>query len=161
MVRIIREITRGDIQQIEDIYALYWPDDDFRKKLCSRLQGYIEQNQEILRQKFLYLVAEESEEVVGVIGMRAILEHMRGFASTSNPAELYILAVKNRRVGVGRALVEKAMEVAKNKGYTELVVYSGETHNESWGFYDHMGFKCVGDAIAPNGEPGKIWRLKL
>ena len=60
-----------------------------------------------------------------------------------------------------KLLINKIIGVLKNKGYTEIVLYSGKTHKKSWKFYDNLGFERVSNTRDPNGEPGKSWRLEL
>ncbi len=86
---------------------------------------------------------------------------MKQYAKTNDPIELYILAVKYKRKGIGSALQSKMIEEAKRQGYTEAVAYSGETHQDSWGFHDGLGGERSGPAVAPNGEPGQMWRLDI
>ena len=40
---LIRELKEEEIQSIKDIYALHWPDDEFRKKLGEKLEDFIKQ----------------------------------------------------------------------------------------------------------------------
>jgi len=107
---------------------------------------------------FGYFIAEKEGEVVGALGLRKSPVHMAEFTITENAGELYILAAKYKRQGVGKALTVKAIESAKESKYTEMVVYSGETHKEPRTFYDSLGFERVASAIAPNGELGQVWR---
>lgn len=157
---IIRELELRDVPEIERIYDLYWSD-SFRENLSKRLSRYVEKSPEIVEQKFKYFVAEENGEVVGVSAFRKAPESMKKFTKTSNPAELYILAVKYKGKGVGTSLRNKGIEEAKKHGYTEVIFYSGETHQDSWSFHDNSDFKRVGEMIAPNGEKGQVWRLDL
>jgi L-amino acid N-acyltransferase YncA len=143
---------------VEVIYDLYWSG-DFRENISKRLNQSVEKSTDITEQNFSYFIAEENEEVLGVVGIRKCPAHMMEYTKTERPAELYILAVKNKEKGVGRALVERAINEAKGNGYTEIVLYSGETHQDSWGFYDHLNFERVGESVAPNGEKGKVWRM--
>jgi len=117
--------------------------------------------QEYRDKKYRFFVAEENGEVVGIAGLRSAPEHMKVFAKTNNPAEFYVLASKYKGRGIGEALRLKRMEEAKNMGFTEIVLYSPNSHSDSWGFHDRLGFERVGDAVAPDGEPGKIWRTVL
>lgn len=150
---IIRNFKKSDIEDIENIYALYWGEDrEFLEKLYKRLED---------ESGITYLVAEENEEILGVSGFRKAPMHMLSFTETSNPAELYILAVKHKGKGVGEVLVKETLSQAKSMGYSEMVLYSGETHKDSWGFYDYLKFKRLGPALAPNGEAGQIWQFKF
>lgn len=156
---IIRNLQKDDVKGVEDIYTLYWSDPEFRERLSNRLMIAVDNTPESIERKYRYFVAEDSGNVVGIIGFRKVPGHMIEFAKTENPAEIYILAVRNRGGGIGKALVEKALNEIRDAEYTEVVVYSSDSHKETWGFYDHLGFERVCLALAPNGEPGQIWRM--
>lgn len=156
----IREPEKEDIEQVEKIYDLYWSD-TFRQNLSQKLEGFFKKSPDMVSQRFSYYVAEEGGEIVGVAGMRGAPDHMKQYARTENPIELYVLAVKHKRKGTGSALRSKMIEEAKKQGYKEALFYSGETHQDSWPFHDASGAERAGLAVAPNGEPGKIWRLDL
>ena len=152
-------LKKKDVSSIEDIFALYWPDAEFRERLSNRLNDTVNNAPDSIEQRLKYFVAEDDGQVVGATGFRKVPEHMREFTKTLNPAELYILAVKNRGGGVGKLLVNRVLDEITRLGYTEAVLYSGETHKDSWEFYDHLGFEVVGPATAPNGELGQVWRM--
>ncbi|MFZ2522193.1 MAG: GNAT family N-acetyltransferase [Minisyncoccia bacterium] len=120
----------------------------------------INQTPEYISRKYKFFVAEDGDEIVGIAGMRTAPEHMKVYSSTSNPAELYIIASKYKSKGIGNELILKIQNEAKSI-YTELVLYSANSHSDSWGFYDNLNFERVGDALAPNGESGMIWRKIL
>jgi N-acetylglutamate synthase-like GNAT family acetyltransferase len=157
---IIRALEKKDIESVEEIFDLYW-DDEFRKKLSRKLADYTNNSSEILEQDFKFFVAEEKEEIVGVSAIRRLPEHMKEYAQTERPAELYVIAVKYKNMGIGKLLREIRIEEAKKSGYTELLFFSSEKHKDSWPFHDNSGFKRVTSSVAPNGESGFIWRLKL
>src|SRR6185503_9678544 len=98
----IRTLQKEDVPAVEAIYDLYWSD-DFRENLSKKLRGFLENDPAIVDQKFTYYVAEENAEVVGVAGFRKAPDHMKDFARTDDPVELYILAVKHKRKGIGKA----------------------------------------------------------
>lgn len=156
----IRELQKSDVPQIEAIYDLYWSG-DFRENISKRLNQFVENATEITEQHFAYFVAEENSEVLGVVAIRNCPTHMREYATTPNPGEIYILAAKTKGTGIGKSLIQKTLSESRIAGYTESLLYSGETHSDSWGFYDHLGFARVGSSVAPNGEQGHIWQLEL
>ena len=57
--------------------------------------------------------------------------------------------------------MNEKIQTLKQKGYTEIIFFSGETHKDSWGFHDASSFERVGKMSAPNGEVGNVWRLIL
>ncbi len=156
----IRKFKDEDIKYIEAIYDLYWHD-DFRERLSERLNDFVNQTEDSVKQDFKYFVAEKAGEVVGVAVIRDLPEHMKMYAETNNPAELYVIAVKYQNQGIGSLLREYMIKEIKGLGYTEILFFSGEMHKESWKFHDDSGFKKVGESIAPNGEKGYIWQMAL
>lgn len=158
---VIRDFKKEDKQAVEDILALYWTDPEFLNRLSRKLEMCIDQIQECVDKKYRFFVAEENDEIVGIAGLRRAPDHMKQYTKTDNPAEFYILGVKYKGRGIGRFLRLKRIEEAKKLGFTEIVFYSPNSHKDSWGFHDKLNFERVGEAIAPDGEPGQIWRKKL
>lgn len=156
---IIRELKREDAKNVGGIFDLYWSG-DFRQNLSKRLNEFVNQTPDSIRQGFKYFVAEENGEVVGVAAFRKLPDHMKQYAQTEKPAEFYVSAVKQKDEGIGTALRVARIEEAKKIGYTEVLFFSGETHKDSWDFHDE-GFERAGIAIAPNGEAGYVWRTVL
>ena len=157
---IIRNAEKKDKRAIEHIFDLYWSD-SFRGNLSQKIDGYLTQSPEIVKQNFEFIVAEQDGEVVGVAAYRDAPEHMKEFTCTENTAEFYVAAVKEKGKGVGTKLRSERINVLKEKGYTEIIFFSGETHKDSWPFHDNSDFVRVGDTIAPNAERGHVWRLEL
>lgn len=155
---ITRELMKDDIVAVEAIYDLYWHN-DFRERLSQRLNDFVNKTEDCINQDFKYFVAERGGEVVGVAVIRKLPEHMKTYATTNNPAEFYVIAVKYKNQGIGKVLRDTRIEEAKKSGYTEVLFFSGETHTDSWVFHDNSEFKRVGETVAPNGEKGYIWQM--
>ncbi|MBI2674414.1 MAG: GNAT family N-acetyltransferase [Candidatus Yanofskybacteria bacterium] len=158
---IIRDFKKDDLEAVEEIFALYWTDPEFLKKLSLKLKMCIDKTDEYINEKYRFFVAEEKGEVVGIAGFRSAPSHIKLYAKTNNPVEFYILAAKYKGREIGKALRLKRIEEAKKLGFTEAVFYSPNSHKESWGFHDKLDFERVGEVIAPDGEPGQIWRKIL
>lgn len=158
---IIRNFRKNDLEAVQKIFALYWNDPVFLKELSQKLEVYINQSKEYLNEKLRFFVAEEKDEVVGVAGFRNAPSYLKAYAKTDNPTELYILAVKYKNKGIGKELKLKRMKEAKNLGFTEAILYSPNSHKESWIFHDKFGFERGPAIIDPDGEPGQIWRKIL
>lgn len=161
MSLLIRFIQEKDLQDIKNILSLYWPEEDLQDRFMSRLTGVVTHDPEVVKTNFVCLVAEDNGAVAGFAGFRKAPEHMLQYATTSNTVEGYILATRPKDIGTGEALVKKALEIMKDTGYTEVVLYSGETHKDSWGFYEHLNFENAGPMTAPNGEAGVVWKMLL
>lgn len=158
---IIREFQKNDTGAVEGIFALYWTDSGFLKKLSEKLEMCVQQTKECAEKQYRFFVAEENNEVVGIVIIRKAPEAMRLYTQTENPAELYVIASKYKNRGIGKALRAKAMEIMKDMGFTEVVFYSPESHKESWDFHDQLGFERVEGVVSFDDEPGRIWRKKL
>lgn len=146
----IRRLESQDIGEVEKIFDLYWSG-DFRRHLSERL------NTADLK----WIVAEENDKVVGVASSREAPERMKQHAKADKVVELYVLAAKYRGGGIGTALRNKVIEEAKREGFNEAVLFSGETHQDSWNFHDQSDFHRAGETIAPDGEKGQIWLMEL
>ena len=156
----IRELQLKDVQAVEEIFDLYWSG-DFREHLSEKLKDFVDRSLSLIKQRFKFFVAEDNGEIVGVGAMRDLPERMKEYATTSNPAEFYVLAAKYKGKGIGTALRSYRIEEARKLGYTEVVFFSGDTHSDSWSFHDNSDFKRVGSSIAPDGESGQIWSMVL
>jgi L-amino acid N-acyltransferase YncA len=158
---IIRTFQKNDLEAVQKIFALYWNDPVFLKELSQKLEAYINQSKEYLNEQLRFFVAEEKNEVIGITGFRNAPDYLKAYAKTNNPVGLYIIAVKYKHKGIGKELKSKIMEEAKNLGLTEVIVYSPNSHKESWIFHDKFGFERGPAIIDPDGEPGQIWRKNL
>ena len=58
-------------------------------------------------------------------------------------AEIYALYVKNdnRRTGIGRILINKAMEILKQRGYKEVILWCLKENRNGRNFYEKVGGK--------------------
>ncbi len=154
----VRPLRSEDREAVEAIFDLYWSG-DLNERFKKRLAGFLSASPESKEEKYAYFVAEEGDEIVGVAALRKAPSHMKQYTQTGNPAEFYILAVKYKGRGIGSALREKRIEEAKQSGFTEIVLYSAESHKDSWKFHDRSDFKRIAAATAPNGEAGYVWRM--
>jgi L-amino acid N-acyltransferase YncA len=156
---IIRDLKAEDRAAVEAIFDLYWQN-EFRTGLSEKLTNYLAGTSELKEQDFHFFVAEENGEIVGVAAMRKVPQHMLEFARTDNAAEFYVSAVKYKGKGIGTALRDRRIEEAMRRDYTEVLFFSGKSHQDSWPFHDKVAER-VGETAAPNGEQGNIWRIDL
>jgi len=155
---IIRTAKQKDVSSINSIFDLYW-EDDFRLNLTNKLNSYFEGK--LSQQNFEFFVGEKGGEVVGVLAYRKAPHHMLKFTSTTKPAELYVIAARERQVGIGGQMRKYLIQEVQQNNFTEIVFFSGELHEDSWDFHDNSSFKRLEKTSAPNGELGYIWRMNL
>ncbi|MDP3989339.1 MAG: GNAT family N-acetyltransferase [bacterium] len=156
-----RILSHEDHEAVKEILTRYWTDPEFLNELSDNFLNYVHHTKESIDQNYQFYVAEQCDEVVGVAGFRSAPEYLLIYAQTDNPIEFYILASKYTGRGIGEALRLKRIEEARRLGFSEVLLYSPKTHNESWGFHDRLGFERLGEVIDPDGEPGMAWRKRL
>lgn len=155
---IIREYKENDQRAAEEIFALYWTDPEFLKELADELRSYIESGSQ---KDSSFLVAEENGEIIGTVGFRKLPDYLRPYALTTSPVEFYIIAVKHKGKGVGEKLKLRIIEEIQKLGFSEILLYSPHSHDESWNFHDKFGFDRVGEVTPPEDDPGHLWRKIL
>ena len=155
---IIREFKKSDLEAVEKIFALYWTDPEFLKELSDKLLLYIKTG---LNKDLGFYVAEENGDTLGIVGFKKLPEYLIPCTLTENPVELYVIAVKNKKVGIGERLRSKLIEEVKRLGFEEVLLFSPNSHNKSWGFHDKFGFERVGEVTPPDDEIGQVWRKVL
>lgn len=155
---IIREFQESDRKSVEEIFALYWTDPEFLKELSGELQLYIERG---LTKDSGFFVAEEQSEIIGIVGFKKLDDYLKPFTQTKNPTEFYVIAVKQKRSGVGEKLKLKLIEEVKKLGFSEIILYSPGTHDESWNFHDRLGFERLGEVTPPDDNVGQVWKKVL
>ncbi|MBI2482324.1 MAG: GNAT family N-acetyltransferase [Candidatus Vogelbacteria bacterium] len=146
----IREFRESDRKVAEEIFALYWTDPEFLKELSDELG-----------ENARFFVAEDSNEIVGIVGFKKLPDYLKPFALTNNPVEFYVIAAKYKRRGIGEKLKLKLIEEVQKAGFTEILLFSPNTHNESWNFHDKLGFERVGEVTPPEDNISQVWRKVL
>lgn len=155
---IIREFKEDDQKAVEEISALYWTDPEFLKELSSELQLYVKK---VSKEDPGFFVAEENSEILGIVGFKKLTDYLKPHVLTNNPVEFYVIAVKYRRKGIGEKLKLKLIEEAGRFGFSEILLFSPNSHSESWGFHDTLGFERAGEVTPPDDEIGQVWRKIL
>jgi L-amino acid N-acyltransferase YncA len=155
---IIRDLQKQDVIELSAIYDLYWTD-IFREKLTRKINEFITNSEKAHVEKVHYYVVEFNNEILGAISFRDAPEPMLKYTKSSNPLEVYILAVREKGKGIGKILIEKMILEGKKLGYTEAVLFNSDSHDESRGFYIKTGFIDAGKAVAPDGELGRAFTL--
>jgi len=165
----VRPLDEKDLESIKEILEVWVKDRDTGEPRPGEVQEDLDVMLASIRGKNdrSYLVAEDSGKVIGVIGMKKPDEVMMGFARSPNPYELvnaYVDPDYRRGRGVGSSLVLELEYLARQKGFTELVLNSGPRYEKTgWEFYDKIGYKRVGLAEKYYGDGGDapVWSKML
>lgn len=122
----ILKMTLEDLAQIEDYLISDFDDFWSVDMLKSELMG----------ENKSYLVAKQNDEIVGFAGF------MRNFLET----EIMNIVVKKecRGKGIGKMLLQKIIENAKNDGAQEIFLEVNENNKIARQLYQNAGFSEVG-----------------
>lgn len=155
---IIREYQEGDKKAVEGIFALYWTDPVFLEELSDELESC---GKDTSQKDRGFYVVEDNNTIEGIIGYKKLPDYLKPYSITDNPIELYVVASKEQRRGVGGKLKESFLEEVRRLGFGEVLLYSPNSHSDSWGFHDTLGFERVGEVTPPKDDIGHVWRKVL
>lgn len=155
---LIRKYNKTDQLEVQKIFALHWTDPEFLSELSNALESSIKNP---INADFVFYIAEESKEILGVVAYRKLPDYLKIFSQTDKPVELYVIAVKNKRSGVGKELKLKLINEVKVAGYSEILLFSPNSHSDSWKFHDLFDFQRVGEVTPPEDDMGQVWRKIL
>ncbi len=121
----IRKIEKGDKESLIQLWKKVFPDDPPHNEPSSVLEAKLKVDD-------LIFVAELDETIVG--GCIAGYDGHRGW--------LYAVAVlpEYRRVGIGKKLVQAAMESLKELGCIKVNLQIRSTNTEVAAFYKSLGY---------------------
>lgn len=102
-------------------------------------------------------VADIDSKVVGCGGVYPTLGLPNGYAEL---VKLYISS-DVRGLGVGRALMERCMQSARDFGYTHLYLESLPHFNKAVSIYEKQGYKRLDHSLGASGHTAcNIWMVK-
>jgi GNAT superfamily N-acetyltransferase len=92
------------------------------------------------------LVAEADGRLVGTVDL-LIAPNLTHHAQPWALVENVVVAESARRLGVGRALMLRAMEIAREAGCYKINLISGNERTEAHDFYRSLGFEAIGQGF--------------
>lgn len=142
----IRKKELRDCEAWVDINIKSW-NDNLKGIVSDRILKIISENRDLRIEKDIDnfklndwdYVLEIDNNVIGIMKIKQ--SDRKGYEDCGEVQVLY-LYTKEKRKGYGKALIDKAFEVFKNKGYKKVVIgcLVGNPSNE---FYKHIGGKFV------------------
>jgi len=116
-----------------------------------------------VRKRGIIICARESENSI-LAGMIVLVSPNSPALriAKGNEAELHLLAVspKHRRQGIGRLLVDAAIEAAGELGCSKLILWTQISMESAQRIYESCGFVYVGD-MSKNGREFKIYDREI
>ena len=110
------------------------------------------------QEKGIYNVAIDNDQILGGGG----IVHTSGLATdTCELVKLYLYPAA-RGKGIGRALMEKCLEEAKNAGYKKVYLETMPELISAIPLYEQFGFTYLTGPLGNSGHSGcDIWMIKL
>ena len=137
---IIRTATENDLPDILYLYAQPGMDNgktvtpDAAKGIFLKMKKYPDYN---------VYVAEIDGIIVGTFAL-AIMDNLAHMGSKSGLIEDVVVSESHRRQGVGKKMMERAVEFCKEKSCYKAVLSSNAKRNDAHEFYKKLGFKIHG-----------------
>jgi RimJ/RimL family protein N-acetyltransferase len=157
---VIREATDRDASAI----VALWTESYVAEGEGGRTESYIDADFADFAGRGEVLVAESGGEVVGVVALLPPDEPDRAVA-TDGEAELARLAVvpAARRAGVGRALVERCEQRAREADWEAIALWSRRYQYAAHGLYESQGYRRAPerDSVDETGHERVVFRLPL
>ena len=135
----IREVCHGDLDSIKDLLKELQAFTQIKKDLDSINFDNMLDEMRSLPSMYSNIIAVEDKKAVGFLSMICY----KNFLHCGGTALITELIVSNhfRRRGIGKKLIEKAIEIAEQNGMDELEVGTEKENKIAKTFYRNTGFK--------------------
>ena len=105
-----------------------------------------------------YFIAELNGEILGGCGIFPTLNLPDGYAEL---VKIY-LKKEFRGMGIGRELMNRSIDFAKETGYTHLYLESFPSLKEAIQLYQKMDFKMISEPLGDSGHFAcDVWMVKV
>ncbi|MBL7918194.1 MAG: GNAT family N-acetyltransferase, partial [Bacteroidia bacterium] len=107
--------------------------------------------------KSVLWVAEVNNNVMGCCGIYPT----EGLKKDCVELVKFYIGAESRGKGIGKLLMEKCIETAKDFNYTQMYIESLPEFNKAISIYEKSGFKKIKKPLGNSGHSGcNIWMLK-
>ena len=145
----IRIATEADLEQIMQIEKACFANDAWSK---SNMKS------ELLAPHTTYVVAEESNSLIGYAGLSKLP------ASTTSDIQTIAVSESHRGLGIGRSLMENLLAFAREQNAKEVFLEVREDKPTPQSLYSSLGFRAIDrreNYYQPDGVAAIVMRLDL
>lgn len=145
----IRVATESDLERIMQIEIACFGNDAWSK---SNMKS------ELVAPHTTYVVAEQGDELIGYAGLSKLA------TSTSSDIQTIAVSDSHRGSGIGRALMQSLVEVAKEQGAKDVFLEVREDKPIPQSLYGSLGFVAIDrreNYYQPDGVAAIVMRLDL
>jgi N6-L-threonylcarbamoyladenine synthase len=130
------------------------------EKACFGNDAWSKSNMksELVAPHTTYVVAEQGDEVIGYAGLSKLA------SSTSSDIQTIAVSDSHRGSGIGRALMQSLLEVAKKQGAKDVLLEVREDKPTPQALYGSLGFVAIDrreNYYQPDGVAAIVMRLDL
>jgi GNAT superfamily N-acetyltransferase len=127
---------RDDLYKIMELYWQVNDGSDFSDELLMRVSKIWD---EIEKNNIKYFIAKENDEIIASCYI-CIIPNLTHNGKSIGYIENVITDSKYRRKGIGRKIMEMAINYAKKNNCYKIVLQSGIERTDAHKFYENMGF---------------------
>ena len=127
----IRQATPSDLDGLARLNAIFNDSEETAERIAQRLADPSRVE--------IPIIAEIENQLVGFAGLR-IVPYLFYEGAHAELTELFV-EHSYRRKGIGKALVEYAERVAKERDAEELILHTGQDHRAGRDFYTALGYQ--------------------
>jgi putative acetyltransferase len=155
---IIRKIQKKDNQQVAQLIRAVFDELNIPKTGTAYEDPYLDlMFEEYSKPKSIYYVVEKEGRIVGCCGVAPLINEAETYCELQ---KMYFLS-EIRGLGIGRQIIEKCIESAKEFGFEQCYLETMPFMLEAQKLYKKVGFKNI---CAPMGSTGHtscpVWMLK-
>ena len=136
----IVEATENDLISVLDLYRNVL--DKGKPILTIERANFIYKKMNQYPDYHLY-IAKYNDEIIGSFAL-LIMDNLAHFGSPSAIVEDVVVSENHQNKGVGKIMMEFAMEKAKSKGCYKMVLSSNVKRENAHRFYENLGFEKHG-----------------
>jgi GNAT superfamily N-acetyltransferase len=137
------EIRKATISDISNILRLYGPDGLDDKKILSIEKAKLIFNKFSRYPNYSLYMATLDNKVVGTFEL-LIMDNLAHNGSPSGIVEDVAVEINYRNQGIGKKMMEYAMEMGRQQGCYKLTLSSNLKRATAHRFYENLGFKKHG-----------------
>ncbi len=134
----IRKAGISDIPRLIHLYSQFDGEDVLQEneaiEVWQRFEKY---------PNFHLYIAELDQKVIGTFEL-LIMDNLAHKGAPSGIVEDVVVDSEYRSMGIGKKLMEYAIEICKNYGCYKMSLSSSEHREKAHAFYENMGFKKYG-----------------
>jgi GNAT superfamily N-acetyltransferase len=136
----IREAAEEDLQHILNLYAVEDIDNGNLLTLGQARQIF---NKMRTYPNYKIYIAILENEIVGTFSL-AIMDNLAHLGKSTGLVEDVVVAVNYRSQGIGKAMMEHAMQICKQQNCYKMCLSSNVKRERAHHFYENLGFQKHG-----------------